>query len=236
MSAMLTVEEGAVIKGSMKHLEELYCMGVRMMTLTWNYENEIGYPNVDLLRVKKEEITHPGFVPETEKGLTDFGREVVEKMQDMGMIVDVSHLSDAGYYDVLSCSKKPFVASHSNARSVCGHVRNMTDDMIRKLSRHGGVMGLNFCADFMETVPEGTYNPGSLDAAVRHARHIVNVGGLEVLGLGSDFDGISTNEAIRGVQDMELLWDALHKGGFTERELDYIFYKNVLRVYKDCLG
>ncbi len=151
------------------------------------------------------------------------------------MIVDVSHLSDAGFYDVLDCTEKPFVASHSNARAVCGHVRNMTDDMIRKLADRGGVMGLNFCSDFMETVPRGSYNPGSLQAAVKHALYIANVGGIECLGMGSDFDGISTNEALPGVHAMGTLWEALHKAGFTEGQLDKIFYQNVFRLYKDCL-
>lgn len=96
-------------------------------------------------------------------------------------------------------------------------------------------MGLNFCADFLEEAPVGVRNPGNLEAFVRHARHIVNVGGLEVLGLGSDFDGIDTNDAMPGVQSMNVLWERLHKAGFSEDALDQIFWKNVLRLYKDTL-
>jgi membrane dipeptidase len=156
-------------------------------------------------------------------------------MEELGMIADVSHLSDAGFYDVLQYSSKPFVASHSNAREVCGCVRNLTDDMIRKLAERGGCMGLNFCADFLETVPEGQPNPGTIEAVVRHAKHIVKVGGIGVLGLGSDFDGIDTNQELPGAQSMELLWERLHQSGFTQGQLDAVFYKNVLRVYEEVL-
>lgn len=227
MSALLTVEEGAVCKGETEKLRELYRFGVRMMTLTWNYPNELGWPNFSRGQSHYE--------PNTTQGLTERGREFVAEMETLGMIPDVSHLSDAGFYDVLEVTKKPFVASHSNARAVCPWVRNMTDDMIRKLSERGGVMGLNFYADFLEDVPEGQRNPGTVAAVVRHAKHIADVGGVDVLGLGSDFDGIDTHEELPGAQSMERLWDALKQGGFTEEELDRIFWKNVLRVYEETM-
>lgn len=227
MSALLTVEEGAVCKGEIEKLRELYRFGVRMLTLTWNYPNELGWPNFSKGKSHYE--------PNTTQGLTEQGREFVAEMETLGMIPDVSHLSDAGFYDVLEITKKPFVASHSNARAVCPWVRNMTDDMIKKLSERGGVMGLNFCADFLEKVPEGKKNPGTVAAVVRHAKHIANVGGVDVLGLGSDFDGIDTHEELPGAQSMERLWDALKQGGFTEEELDRIFWKNVLRVYEEVM-
>lgn len=261
LSALLTVEEGAVCKGEPERLRQLYEMGVRILTLTWNYDNEIGHPNFDG-RLKEEwkksaeiwrrcgegepegeekrrkaQEARDAFLhtPNLTGGLTDKGREFVELMEELGMIPDVSHLSDAGFYDVLETAKKPFVASHSNARAVCPNVRNMTDDMIRRLSRRGGVMGLNFCADFLEEKPLGVKNPGTIEAVVRHAKHIASVGGVEVLGLGSDFDGIDTHAELPGAQAMGALWEALHKAGFTEGELDKIFWGNVLRVYKDTL-
>ena len=156
-------------------------------------------------------------------------------MEELGMIPDVSHLSDAGFFDVLKVTKKPFVASHSNARSICPSVRNMTDEMIKSLGERGGVMGLNFYADFLEEKPDGVYNPGTLEAVVRHAKHIVKVGGIEILGLGSDFDGIETNEALPGAQSMGKLAEALLQSGFHESELDKILYGNVMRVYEECL-
>lgn len=233
LSALLTVEEGAVCKGEIEKLRSLYDMGVRMLTLTWNFDNELGCPNFDRsLREKGDLYFH---TPNVTGGLTEKGREFVAQMEELGMIPDVSHLSDAGFYDVLSVTKKPFVASHSNARSVCPWVRNMTDDMIRRLSERGGCMGLNFCADFLEEKPAGVPNPGTVESVVRHARHIVDVGGTEVLGLGSDFDGINTHAELPGAQSMGALWEALKRAGFTESQLDGIFYQNVLRVYRETL-
>lgn len=234
LSSMLTVEEGAVCGGEIEKLHRLYQMGVRMLTLTWNYPNELGYPNLNVGEKGKapEEFLYQ---PDTTDGLTERGVEFVEEMERLGMIVDVSHLSDAGFYQVYEHAKMPFVASHSNARSVCRCVRNLTDDMIRKLAERGGVMGLNFCADFLREVPHGGYNPGAVEDVVCHARHITNTGGTQVLGLGSDFDGIDTNEGLPGAQSMERLWKALKDAGYTERELDMIFAENVLRVYEEVI-
>lgn len=234
VGALLTVEEGGVCGGSIERLEELCDMGVRMLTLTWNFPNELGYPNID--------GQQPGFSyqslfqADTEHGLTDTGRAFVTRMEELGMLVDVSHLSDKGFWDVAQTGVKPFVASHSNARSVCPCVRNLTDEMIRLLAERGGVMGLNFCADFLKTVPEGTPNPGSLADVAAHAEHIFRVGGEDCIGLGSDFDGIDTNEALPGAQAMERLWEFLGQRGFTERQLDKIFYGNVLRVLENGIA
>ena len=145
MSALMTVEEGAVCQGEISRLRALYERGVRMLTLTWNFKNELGYPNV-----RMPENSQPTFIPDlktpnTKDGLTKTGIAFVEEMERLGMIIDTSHLSDAGFYDVLKYTKKPFVASHSNARTISASVRNLTDDMIRRLSERGGVTGLNFC-------------------------------------------------------------------------------------------
>ncbi|MCM1056551.1 MAG: dipeptidase [Firmicutes bacterium] len=265
LSAMLTVEEGAVCKGELDKLRKLYDMGVRMLTLTWNFPNELGHPNHDRalgakarefrkkLRECKQEYSRESaeyqslqaqaapvveaflHTPNVTEGLTERGREFVAEMESLGMIPDVSHLSDAGFYDVLEVTKKPFVASHSNARAVCPNVRNMTDDMIRKLAERGGVMGLNYCADFLEERPVGERNPGTIGAIVRQAKHITDVGGIRVLGLGSDFDGIDTHEELPGAESMGKLWEAMKAAGFTESQLDLIFSGNVLRVYGDTL-
>lgn len=249
LSSLLTVEEGGVCKGEIEKLCKLYEQGVRMMTLTWNYPNEIGFPNLNGSRGRRlqemaadvdgderERVVKAYLnTPDRENGLTEKGFEFVSKMEELGMIVDVSHLSDGGFYDVLSCTTKPFVASHSNARAICPCARNMTDDMIRRLAERGGVMGLNFCADFLTQLPVGVHNPGTVGAIVEHAKHIVNVGGIEVLGLGSDFDGIATHEELPDAGKMHLMYEALKAGGFRDSEVDKIFRENVLRVYKDVL-
>lgn len=250
MSAMLTVEEGGVCGGEIEKLRILYKQGVRMMTLSWNYANELCYPNLDKKIREKIQIAKKGGnqsvlnmvtlnylnTPNSKDGLTEKGIAFVQEMEALGMIVDVSHMSDAGFYDVLKYSRKPFVASHSNAREVCPCVRNLSDDMIRKLAERGGVMGLNFCADFLTQVPVGVENPGTIAAVVSHAKHITAIGGIECIGLGSDFDGIDTHAQLTGADTMELLWDALKENGYTESQLDKIFTQNVLRVYKENLS
>lgn len=233
MSALLTVEEGGVCKGSLEKLHILYSQGVRMLTLTWNYQNELGSPNIDR---KKNPTLQDTFVPNVSAGLTEMGFAFVERMEELGMIVDVSHLSDAGFWDVARYAKRPFVASHSNARQICPCVRNLTDEMIRALAEKGGVTGLNFCADFLTKAQENTPNPGTVEAVVRHAKHIVKVGGMECLGLGSDFDGIDTHAELPGADAMERLWHALVKGGFTQDQADAVFGGNVLRLYREVLG
>lgn len=233
MSALLTVEEGGVCKGSLEKLDILYSQGVRMLTLTWNYQNELGSPNIDR---KKKPTLQDTFVPNVSDGMTEMGFAFVERMEELGMIVDVSHLSDAGFWDVARRAKRPFVASHSNARQICPCVRNLTDEMIRALAEKGGVTGLNFCADFLTKAQENTPNPGTVEAVVRHAKHIVKVGGMECLGLGSDFDGIDTHAELPGADAMERLWHALVKGGFTQDQADAVFGGNVLRLYREVLG
>lgn len=241
MSALLTVEEGGVCGGNPEKLRRLYGQGVRMMTLTWNYPNELGCPNLDKRRGERAREAGGRAAlsylntPNTADGLTETGIVFVREMERLGMIVDVSHLSDAGFYDVLAHTKKPFVASHSNARAVCPCVRNLTDDMIRLLAGRGGVMGLNFCADFLTQIPAGEKNPGTIAAIVEHARHIAAVGGMECLALGSDFDGIDTHAELTGADRMERLTDALKGAGFSEGQLDKILGGNVLRVYREVL-
>lgn len=175
-------------------------------------------------------------VPETEFGLTELGFSFLEEMERLGMIVDVSHLGDKGILDVISHAKKPFVASHSNARAVCGHVRNLTDEMIRGIAEKGGVMGINFFPDFLrDGKNEGIRFETGLDAAVAHIRHMIKVGGADCVGLGSDFDGIPVYCELTDASKMPLLEEKLRAERFTEEEIEKIFYKNVLRVYKAVL-
>lgn len=229
MSALLTLEEGAVVKGNPAYLRDFYRLGARMMTLTWNYRNEIGVPNL-----VKDDNGQPLFQARNNEGLTEKGIEIIQEMERLGMIIDVSHLSDGGFWDVVRYTKTPFVASHSNAAAVCNVFRNMTDDMIRALSEHGGVMGLNFCGAFLTF--DGTLSPKStIEAMVRHVRHIVNVGGIEVCGLGTDFDGIPDTPEVKDASQMQLLAEALCRDGFHESEVEKICYGNVMRLYRDVL-
>jgi len=224
MSAMLTVEEGQAAD-SPEHLEQLFADGVRLITLTWNHRNALGCPNC-IRPDGTHSITHPN----TEDGLTEYGFRVIARMEELGMMIDVSHLSDRGFYDVYENTTKPFLASHSNAREVKPHVRNLSDDMIRALSARGGIIGVNFEATFL-----GEENDCGVAAVIRHLEHLRKVGGEECLALGSDFDGIKGNPELTGVQDMELLREALYRAGWKPNLLDKLFYENLLRFYRDVL-
>ena len=215
ISALMTIEEGGCCKGDIKNLEKLYELGARMMTLTWNYPNELAGANGD-----------------NSSGLTKKGFAFIERMEELGMIIDVSHLSDAGFWDVASNTKKPFVASHSNARTLCSHVRNLTDEMIRTIADRGGVIGLNFYGHFLD---EAKDYYSSVSKIAEHARHIIRVGGIECLGLGSDFDGIDGELEMQDCSQLHMLADELKRQHLTTSQIEKIFYQNVMRIYKEML-
>lgn len=230
MSALLTIEEGGVCQGEIAFLRNFYRLGVRMMTLTWNHKNELASPN----RIWQEH-GEAFFEPDTEHGLTEKGIEFVNEMEALGIIVDISHLSDAGIEDVFRYTKKPFVASHSNARTVASNPRNLTDDMIRRLSERGGVAGLNYCAAFLYDWKKGDTVLSRVEHMIAHIKHMKQVGGIQCIGLGSDFDGIGGELEMKSPEDLPILEAAMKKAGFTESEIEAVFYKNVLRVYEEIL-
>ena len=221
LSAVLTMEDGGVVRGDMARLEWLYGLGVRALGLTWNYANCFGAPNSQDPAVMSA-------------GLTPFGRDAVVRMQELGMLVDVSHLSDGGFRDVAALARRPFVATHSNCRALSPHPRNLTDEMIRALADRGGVMGLNFCPEFL--TPAAAGRESRVEDLVAMARHEKRVGGIEVVAIGSDFDGIDGDLEIPDAARMPLLADGLSRGGFTDDEIDKILCGNVLRVIRDAIG
>lgn len=230
MSALLTLEEGGVCQGNLSFLRDFYRIGVRMMTLTWNYKNELGCPNTIVM-----DGPDAGFCrPDTEHGLTETGIAFVEEMERIGMIIDISHLNDAGIWDVFRHTKKPFVASHSNARALASHPRNLTDEMIRALAERGGVAGINYCGDFLHDW-NGEPAKSTIAHMVAHMKHMKQIGGVGVIGLGSDFDGIGGDLEIRNGGDLPLLEQEMGRQGFTQSEIEAIFYGNVLRVYRELL-
>lgn len=230
MSSLLTIEEGGVCLGNIEFLRNFYRLGVRMMTLTWNFKNEIGCPNIDYFSITKEEIRKNGPTINTKDGLTKFGIEVVREMNKLGMIIDCSHLSDKGFYDCIKYSTKPIVCSHSNSRSVCNHPRNLTDDMLFKLKENGGVTGINYCHDFIKE----DKSTATVKDVVKHIDYIKNLIGIDYIGLGSDFDGIGNSDIeLKNAEMMNLLIDELIESGYTDEEIDKICYKNVLRVFKE---
>ncbi|MFR5876584.1 MAG: dipeptidase [Eubacterium sp.] len=217
IGALFTIEDAGVIGDDIAKLQSAYTRGVRIASLTWNHENTLAFPNSVNPDVMK-------------KGLKPFGVQTVERMNELGIVIDVSHLSDGGFWDVVKMSKKPFVATHSNSRAVTNHPRNMTDEMIKALAEKGGVMGLNFAPDFLSSRKD---KQSRINDMVKHILHIRNIGGSGVLAVGTDFDGIHGELEIKTPADMPLLFDALLKAGLTQSELDNMKSGNIMRVFNE---
>lgn len=213
LSSILTIEDGVEIEGKLSRFDRVYDDGVRMMTLTWNYENCMGYPN----------SSDPN---EHSQGLKPFGVEAVGKMNELGIIIDVSHLSEGGFYDVAAHSKKPFVASHSCCRALRDHPRNLTDDQLRVLADAGGVVGINFYDQFLG----GRDGYTAVDDIVRHILHVRDVAGVDAIAFGSDFDGIESALEFGDYAGFPQIIRAMEKH-FTEDEIDKISSENFLRVF-----
>ena len=256
IAALMGVEGGHAIENSLENLDSLYRLGVRYMTLTWNNGNDWAGSSTDQRR---------------HGGLTPFGRRVVERMNALGMLVDVSHVSDATFRDVLATSTRPVIASHSSCRALSGHPRNLTDEQLRAIARNGGVVGINFYPVFLDDHFRDQYEelrrrlkpeidsvralyrgrPGesgfevdklvgaraaSLDVPtverlVDHIDHAVQVMGIDHVGLGSDFDGISVLPApMKDATSLPVLIQALQARGYSSGDVAKILGENFLRV------
>jgi len=215
MSSILTIEDGVLVHDSLPRLKALFDAGVRLISLTWNFENCFGFPQ--------------SADPELMKlGLKPFGIEAIRYMNELGIVVDVSHLSEGGFDDVATHAKKPFTASHSCARALCDVSRNLNDSQLKVLGDSGGVCGINFAPQFLV---EGATNAG-VDDVVRHMKHIANVAGVEAVAFGSDFDGFSGELEFKGCDGMPLLIDALSKA-FSHKDIEKICYDNALRLFRE---
>ena len=214
IGALMSIEEGGVLGGDLDKLKQAYQDGVRLITLTWNYPNGLGEP-------------HCG---EQHKKLTPKGIEFVEAMQDLGIIVDCSHLNDAGTEQLGDILDAPFVASHSNAREVTAHTRNLPDNLIKIIANKGGVIGLNFAQSFLGTSPVSR-----IDDIVKHGLYLINKGGEDVVALGTDFDGIKPNTEIKDASEMYRLYDAFKEAGLSVEQCEKLFWKNADRLLKEIL-
>ena len=214
IGALMSIEEGGVLGGDLDKLKQAYQDGVRLITLTWNYPNGLGEP-------------HCG---EQHKKLTPKGIEFVEVMQDLGIIVDCSHLNDAGTEQLGDILDVPFVASHSNAREVTAHTRNLPDNLIKLIANKGGVIGLNFAQSFLGTSPVSR-----IDDIVKHGLYLINKGGEDVVALGTDFDGIKPNTEIKDASEMYRLYDAFKEAGLSVEQCEKLFWKNADRLLKEIL-
>ncbi len=261
LAAMLGVEGGHMIEDKIENLIKFSERGVRYMTLTWNNSTSWATSAADEME-KGDSLPH--------KGLTDFGKQVVQKMNELGIIVDVSHVGEETFNDVIKTTTKPIIASHSNAYTLCPHRRNLKDYQIQAIGKNAGVIHLNFYAAFVDSNYENNvksflqkhkpeidslintkvqpdyakimvsekyadeaaqYLP-ALSLLLDHLDYIVKMIGVDHVGMGSYFDGISAApKELKGVQDYPLITKALLKRGYSKSDIKKILGENFIRVF-----
>ncbi len=178
-SAILSIEGGECLMGDISKLDELYLEGIRMFSLTWNYENELGY----------------GVFENKKLPLKELGKLAIKKMNKLGIIIDVSHLNEGGFWDIYNISDKPFIASHSNSYSICKNKRNLKDRQIKAIKERGGMIGINLYKNFLTNK-----EMANLDDIFMHIDYIAKLIGFDNICLGGDLDGI--DETIKGINDI----------------------------------
>lgn len=204
---LLAVEGGALLGEDLSRIDTLAACGVRYITLTWNNENAIGN----------------GCLSPCSKGLTVFGKQAVHRMEQAGVTVDVSHLNEAGFWDVASMAQKPFIATHSNAAAVCPHPRNLTDRQFTAVVECGGLVGINLYSDFL--------GAPTFEAVERHLYHFWERGGENTVAFGADFDGAAMPSAWNGVAVMERIFEFLYRKNYDSDLLSRLFFGNCYNFF-----
>jgi membrane dipeptidase len=205
---ILSVESGAVLAGRLENIEYLKRCGVKLMTLTWNDENEIASGHL------------------TAKGFTSFGRNVVKEMEKQEIIVDVSHLNDIGFEELCGFATKPFIATHSNLRSICKHKRNLTEEQFKEIIRRKGLVGLNLYQRFLSNTGDGT-----VEDLFRHAYRMLELGGEDVISCGSDFDGAQIHSSLNTPKKFAKTCDYFSEMGIDDTVIRKIFFDNALHFF-----
>lgn len=214
--SVLSVEGGAGMGGTIEGLHHLADCNVRLITITWNGRNELA----------------SGCFDEEDIGLTPFGRETIKEMEKLCIAADVSHLSKKGFYDLADLAEKPFMASHSCVDMVDNFKarhRNLTEDQIRIIAEHNGIIGINLWEKLLGN------DDNSFDAVLRHMSRMIEVGGEDVVAMGTDFDGCDINPELAGIEKLQALYDYLNTHGFSENLLDKIFFTNADRFFANLL-
>lgn len=266
LAALMGIEGGHSIENDIHLLRDYYRLGVRYMTLSWSNTNEWADSSGD---INDPSVQH-------HDGLTNFGKQVVLEMNRLGMIVDISHVADKTFWDAIAASKSPVIASHSSARALTNHPRNMTDDMLRAVAKNGGVVQVNFFDAFIDEDYRKASEAQSKDreaavndytskrkaagqpvtyldsdrierewaaklprpplkALIDHIDHVAKIAGVDHVGLGSDFDGVSgaTPQGINSAADLPKITQALLDRGYNAEDIHKVLGGNTLRVFRD---
>lgn len=220
---LIGVEGGTVIEKNLDNINKLFELGVRYIGLTWNNSNSIS--------TSAKDETEKG----NQSGLTEFGADVVRRMNEVGMLIDVSHLSEKGFYGVIDHTTSPIIASHSNCYTINPHFRNLTDDQIKAIAKVGGYIGINFHDDFLDK--DGKQNGTDLEKVIEHIDYIKKLVGAEYVGLGSDFDGgINPPSGLKDATYYPEITRRLVEKGYSEEDIRKILGLNFLRVFKKVCG
>ncbi len=215
-AALMSVENGGALQGDLSTLRMFYRLGVRSLGLTWNFTNEIADGVKDSANGT---------------GLTAFGREVVSEMNSLGMLVDVSHLSEKSFWDVLEVAKAPLTASHSNALALCPHPRNLSDSQIKAIKANSGVIGINLYPYFLTNTDKAL-----IDDVVKHIEHIASLIGEDNIGLGADLDGVECLPGgMKGIQDLSLIFERLYALNYSQTFIEKIAGGNFMDLVKRVL-
>ena len=211
---ILCIEGGSIIENSIEKLKEFYSLGARYMTITWN--NDIDW------------ATSAKSANSKKKGLSGIGKKVIQTMDSLGMIIDVSHTGVKTIEDILKITKNPIIASHSGAYAINPHFRNLTDEQIIAIAKNGGVIGINFCSVFLSKTKKATVKD-----IVDHIDYIVQLVGIDHVGLGSDYDGIvSVPQGMEDASKYPQITKTLLARGYSEKDIKKILGGNILRVIK----
>lgn len=213
-SAILSVEGGEALGGEIENVEYFYNLGVRFMTLTWNNRNQLGTSSDPSCK---------------NEPLTEFGLAVVKEMNRLKMTPDVSHLSEAGFWSVIEATKMPIVATHSNAKKLCNHNRNLTDEQFFAIKNNGGLVGVSFVPFFLED----DIKKADVMSVVKHIEHFMSLGGEDTVTLGGDFDGVDIlPNGIKGIEDVDKIAEELAKLNYSEELIKKIMGENLMKHLK----
>lgn len=212
--AIFTVEGGCVLLNDVNRVDYLHKMGVKMITLTWNGKSDFG----------------SGCLVDSPDGLTDFGKKALKRMNELGIYADVSHASDRLFFDVAQFINTPIIATHSNSRTICNHKRNLTDEQFKVIKESKGLVGINFCKDFLNPSGDASF----IDIR-KHIEHFLSLGGEDILCIGSDFDGADMPKDISSIKSVYDLYEYFLKCNYKETLVDKIFFNNAYNKFKNII-
>lgn len=215
-AAILAVEGAGIIGDNLERIAQLKKMGIRFITLTWNATNELG----------------DGILVEKPAGLTEFGKKAIQKMEEENIIVDVSHLSEVGFWQICEIANKPFVATHSNAKAICSHVRNLTNEQALAIKGANGLVGINLCPAFLNNEEE----KADIKDIIKHIEHYLSLNLHNNICFGADFDGISSLPiGINNISNIEKIQNEMSILNYSDELIEKIFYDNFMNFCKENL-